>query len=151
MKKKPKTIGTKTKIHLISLSYILIYMVLVLIRGRGNYIKYLIYVYVRILESFVIKVLDRNAKAFGGHVSCRNTKRKGWAYVTAGSPHFEVFAIKLDSSQKVQHFTHTWATDKHYSGEPQGTVNPEGTKVIFASNWDGDEIYSYVAEVPLKK
>ena len=72
----------------------------------------------------------------GGHVSCRNTDRKGWCYVTThGEGYRGVFALKLDGSEdeRVQNFTQSHMTvdlDKIYGGP-----SPDGTKVIFNSDW----------------
>jgi hypothetical protein len=49
----------------------------------------------------------------------------------------------------VERFAHTHALRTTYSAEAHGVPNPEGTRFMFASNWDGDKhssIYSYVAE-----
>jgi hypothetical protein len=98
-----------------------------------------------------------------GHVSCRNYKRPGWAYITtmkastASPPNpaqtcKEVFALKLDGSGTVQRFGWTYNNyiSGHYPSESQGVPNPDGTKVMFGSNWGGtstsDIVYSYVAE-----
>ncbi len=71
----------------------------------------------------------------GGHVSCRNYKRPGYCYLSTTEEGFrEVFALKLDGSGLVNRFaqTHTSGHDSH------GGVSPDGTKVIFESDW-GEE------------
>jgi len=102
----------------------------------------------RLDNGSMTRVLDRTV-TFGGHVSCRNYRRPGWTYVTAADGVHEAFAVKLDGSQTVERFAHTHALRTSYSAESQGVPNPEGTKFMFASNWDGDKdapVYSYVAE-----
>jgi len=102
----------------------------------------------RLRDGRLIRVLDRSV-TFGGHVSCRNFRRPGWAYVTAVGRSYEAFAVKLDGSQTVQRFAHTHALRTSYSAEAHGVPNPDGTRFMFASNWDGDKdasVYSYVAE-----
>jgi len=81
----------------------------------------------------------------GGHVSCRNYKRKGWCYLSTTSEGYrEVFALKLDGSGTVNRFAQTHAVGFN----SQGGVNPDGTKVLFFSNWgvDGDTIDTYQAQ-----
>ncbi len=83
----------------------------------------------------------------GGHVSCRNVDRSGWAYITdhGASSNIgdyttfrEIFAVKLDNKPNgevtVNRFT------KHYSNislgyahQPHAIPNHDGTKVMFAS------------------
>ena len=111
--------------------------------ARGKYKAEIIST--RLKDGKLTRVLDSSTGGFGGHVSCRNTKRPGWAYVSTYSPHFEVFAVKLDGSQQVQRFAHTHSARNSYNAEPQAVPNHYGDKVVFASNWDGEsEIYSYI-------
>jgi len=83
---------------------------------------------------------ERGKKIFnlygGGHVSCRNSERRGWCYITTHKEKYrDVFALKLDGSEDemVQNFTqsHMLADlDKIYGGP-----SPDGTMVIFNSDW----------------
>lgn len=103
----------------------------------------------RLHDGGMIRVLDRSLGGFSGHVSCRNYRRPGWAYVTGAEPALEAFAVRIDGSQTVERFAHTHAPRVGYAAEMHGVPNPEGTKFIFASNWDGNtnsSIYCYVAE-----
>jgi hypothetical protein len=83
-----------------------------------------------------------------GHASTRNYKRPGWAYLTDGGPEGtgEMYAVKLDGSQTVERFAHTRAATVEYSAQAKGTVSPDGTKVLFTSNWGvgGAELNEYV-------
>jgi len=84
----------------------------------------------------------------GGHVSCRNYQRPGWCYVSTTAENYrEIFALKLDGSGIVNRFAQTHTT----GGSSQGGVNPDGTKMIFSSDWGGataDDIYeAFVVEV----
>ncbi|GGG58486.1 hypothetical protein GCM10010976_31600 [Bizionia arctica] len=84
-------------------------------------------------------------KAYGvwhGHISCRNTNRPGWAYVSEGCcktiGEKEVFAIKLDGSNTIEKFGLHHATYKdNYKQQAQAVPNRDGTKVMFASSWNG--------------
>lgn len=93
------------------------------------------------------------------HVSCRNYQRPGWCYISTQSQQAnlatnskEVLAVKLDGSQTVERFG--WTHNHHwdYESEAHPVPNPDGTKIMFASNWDGtsadDPVHSYVVEWP---
>lgn len=85
----------------------------------------------------------------GGHVSCRNTKRRGWCYVTTHQEGYkQVFALKLDgtSNETVQNFSQSHIHSDY--PETYGAPNPDGTKIIFNSNWDNadGEVDTYLAE-----
>ncbi len=83
---------------------------------------------------------------WGGHISTRNLDRPGWAYVSEqGHPSNvnnyeatrEIFAIKLDNSQTIERFTkHNTNLNSGYSHQAHAVPNRDGSKVIFASNWD---------------
>ncbi|GAA3782275.1 hypothetical protein GCM10022271_13210 [Corallibacter vietnamensis] len=87
---------------------------------------------------------------WGGWVSCQNTKRDGWAYISEDRASDdvmanEIFAIKLDYSNNniVQRFG-KHHSDKHnsknaYYHGARACVNPDGTKICFDSNY-GDSV-----------
>ena len=85
----------------------------------------------------------------GGHVSCRNNRRPGWCYLSTHAEGYrEVFALKLDGSGKVNRFAQTHTPD--FSAE--GTVSPDGSKILFRSNWDDSNVdwnhsHEFVADV----
>ena len=94
---------------------------------------------------------------WGGHVSLKNTKRPGWAYVSEGccTDHpvaaREIFAIKLDGSDTVERFAiHHSDYTKGYGHEAQAVPNRDGSKVMFGSNWNnafgGQYAPSYIVE-----
>jgi len=85
------------------------------------------------------------AKYSGGHVSCRNYKRKGWCYLSTNEEGYkEVFALKLDGSGIVNRFAQTHAVGFN----SLGGASPDGTKVLFISNWgvEGDTADTYQAQ-----
>ena len=86
------------------------------------------------------------------HISCRNFKRPGWCYVSAhdsnGTAMYEVFAVKLDESQTVERFAHHHTSASSESAQARGVPSPDGTKVMFGSDWGGTQKNSYVAEMP---
>lgn len=84
-----------------------------------------------------VKLLDSNYG--GGHISCRNYNRKGWCYVsTAGAGTREVFALKLDGSKTVQHYAQSHETTAR---APMVNVSPDGTTVLFTSNFGKNLTY----------
>ncbi len=94
----------------------------------------------------------------GGHVSCRNYQRPGWAYISykkliSKGPHpylyRDVFAIKLgaeglrDGERIVERFANARFMRKDNSAcgysytdlGPHALPSPDGARVIFKSNW----------------
>ena len=82
---------------------------------------------------------------YWGHISCRNLNRPGWCYasVTASK---EVFAIKLDGSETVQMFSYTQMESSSLSS--LAVPSPDGTKVLFRSDWGGQGTHVYISEMP---
>jgi len=101
-----------------------------------------------------IRLLDSNYG--GGHISCRNYKRKGWCYISTREHGYrEIFALKLDSSQTVQRFAKSYArgaedpilgdaNNYHYATYPTGVPSPDGTRALFWSDYGNSEEYLYV-------
>jgi hypothetical protein len=83
-----------------------------------------------------------------GHLSTRNYRRPGWASVSDNSSSGEVFAIKLDSSKAVERFAHGRTTGTTYDSEAKGVISPDGSKVMWNSDWGSGTVYAYVAEMP---
>jgi len=87
----------------------------------------------------------------GGHISCRNTKRPGWCYITAntnsnGDGLRRVFALKIDGTgdENIQNFSQTHI-NTHYH-DTYGGPTPDGSKVIFNSHWGRGTIDTFIAE-----
>ena len=89
-----------------------------------------------------------------GHVSGRNIKRPGWIYlsvfnnsITAGRPgHDQLVAVKTDGSGTVEVFGFSHHTNTTvYAMQPQGVPSPDGTRVLFASEWGTSSTYTFVA------
>ena len=83
-----------------------------------------------------------------GHLSARNYRRPGWALVDDGSSNGEIFAVKLDGSKTVERFAHTRTSGATYDAEAKGVFSPDGSKVMFNSDWGSGTVYAYVAEMP---
>ncbi len=91
------------------------------------------------------------------HTSTRNLTRPGWAYVTYQDrdgkwlPYRdEVVAVKLDGSRRVERLAHLHTNNTGYVTEAHACPSPDGTRVIWASNWEaptGRPVGAYVVEV----
>lgn len=82
---------------------------------------------------------------YAGHTSTRNLDRPGWAYVTyqyRGDdwPLFqdEVIAVKLDGSLTVERIAHLRTNSTDYLTQAHATPSPDGSMVIWASNWEAE-------------
>jgi hypothetical protein len=93
------------------------------------------------------------------HVSCRNVRRPGWAYVSLynetcdrtlrGMNAFgRIFAVRLDGSQLVE--IYAWdhqPCPAPYDDNPVAAPSPRGDRVWWKVNWDGTSrgVHSFVA------
>ena len=100
--------------------------------------------------------------SIAGHISGRNFGLPGWALAstqissecTNGLGYYyrtEMFAIKLDGSGTIRHygFAHTSCTS--YDTYSKASFSPDGTKVIFSSDWNiyengSNTALAYIAE-----
>jgi len=113
----------------------------------------------------VIKRRLRDGKAtaltpggFASHTSTRNTAQPGWAYVTYQTrsenwPPFydEVVAVKLDGSMTLRRLAHLRTRITDYESEAHAVPSPDGSRVLWACNWEAAEgrpIAAYVVAVP---
>ncbi len=110
----------------------------------------------RLRDGYVTALTPRG---FAQHVSARNTQRPGWVFVTysgtsqpsvsgRGEPQFAIVAVPTDGSLRLYPITPTYAVKAGYRSEAHASAAPDGSRVIFASNWgerDGP-IASYVVE-----
>lgn len=99
---------------------------------------------------------------YGGFMSCRNTSRPGWVYVTEtnGSDRstMEIVAVKLDSSNTCERFGRHHSESQVYARQAHSCPNRNGTKIFFTSEWNDnynstngyttDYRPSFVIEVP---
>ncbi|MEO8216227.1 MAG: hypothetical protein ABI718_04005 [Acidobacteriota bacterium] len=123
---------------------------------------------IRLADGVSRQELPANLMASNQHISCRNTLRPGWCYVSTfayenGFEKFmyrEIFSLKLDGSGTVERFAQRFSAefpvaDLEYARESQAVPNRTGLQVLFASDW-GDatsnaEIDDYVAGVQFKE
>jgi hypothetical protein len=96
------------------------------------------------------------------HVSVRNTKRPGWAFVTfSGAPAKaahrpawlpfvrEIVALRIDGSGEIRRISHTRSGKHDYRSEAHASPSPDGSQVIWSSNWGqgGGPVAGYVARL----
>lgn len=109
--------------------------------------------------STIIWGKDGDIDIYNAHVSCRNTKRPGWAYFSTNNMsnadmpgRDEAYAIKLDGSFTAERWGHMHSANKGtYEYQPHIVPNRDGSRVLFASGWDGatgaTTVYAYVMEM----
>jgi len=104
------------------------------------------------LDTGALTTLLPGGSAYGqGHVSLRNVKRPGWAYLSHYSANDglkggdQVVAVKLDGSGTVEVFGHAHHTATTYDSEPHACPSPDGSRVVFASDWHGGPVGAFVA------
>lgn len=82
------------------------------------------------------------------HVSTRNIKLRGWAFVSYQGSYLnvvkkkypapfygEIVAIRIDGSGEIRRIVQTHGIDGGYMAETHGSPSPSGSQVIWASNW----------------
>jgi hypothetical protein len=101
---------------------------------------------VRLRDNKVVTLTKGSNEAWPFHISTRNFKRPGWAYVTywpgSGSRfNDEIIAVKMDGSGSVERLAHTHSNtnssddDISYYSAATAVPSLDGRRVIFASNW----------------
>jgi len=113
----------------------------------GNLIKR------RLSDGLITVLVDTG---YASHTTGRNYKRPGWIYVTyqvRDEPkrypyQNEIVAVKLDGSV-VERICNVRSKDFTYAAESHGSPSPDGTKVIFASDWDSGTypVQAYVVDI----
>jgi hypothetical protein len=123
--------------------------------------------YMRRLDTGVRTMLLSDSKmGWPIHVSCRNTKRPGWSYISSFDADYAapdrayyqaLFAVKLEPTatgnatvQRFAHEHHSVSLAEIYERSAMAVPNPQGNKVMWASDWGNSSgpIYAYVAQMP---
>ena len=86
----------------------------------------------------------------GGHISCRNLQRPGWAYVSQDEMVHSglMVAVRLDTSGIVEFFGHHFSSSQTYLKSPMPVPSPDGRQVMFKSDFGDttqDVVYTFVA------
>lgn len=90
------------------------------------------------------------------HTSGRNTAFKGWVFGSNTGDNGTVWRMKLEPPfnnnarvERIAHVHDALSTHCGYYCEPQAVPSPNGSKVIWAGDWDGTltGVHSFVADV----
>jgi Tol biopolymer transport system component len=104
--------------------------------------------------------LTPGCRTLAQHVSARNIRRPGWVFVTFGGdkdyrsrsgyyPFYQSIAmLRIDGSGEISPVAQTRSIKAGYYSEAHGSPSPDGSRVIFASNWGVADswVAAYVAE-----
>jgi hypothetical protein len=104
---------------------------------------------VRLSDGQATSLDDPRNEAGPAHISTRNVDRPGWAYISfyygtkgaVGGARFadEIVALKLDGSGSVERLAYEHSDfSVGYYAYPMAVPSPDGTRVVFASNWAHD-------------
>ena len=102
-------------------------------------------------------LVDADRFSWSIHMSCRNTERPGWVYVSefysrsakGFANENQIIAIRLDGSGRVEQYAHEHRSrGPAYEREPHAVPSPDGSRVLWASDWDRKRgpVYAYVAD-----
>jgi hypothetical protein len=112
------------------------------------------------------KVTDLAPYGEGQHASIRNINRPGWVFVTytgtyaeivshpQWAPFYqEVVALRIDGSGEIRRIVQTRDAKYDYWSEAHGSPSPNGSRVIWSSNWGrpGGPVSDYVANLAWPK
>lgn len=111
---------------------------------------------VDLLDGARTRLLPERSMSYAIHISCRNLDRPGWAYVSEfaepGAPRQanrdSLLAVRLDGSGAVERFGHEFRSNRAtYVREPHAVPSRDGSRVLFASDWQRPDgpVYAYVA------
>ena len=99
---------------------------------------------VRLSDGAITPLTSPDNEAYPHHVSTRNIRLPGWAFVShyeESGKRFsdEIIAVKMDGSLACQRFVHSHtAFSGCYRCEAHPVPSPDGSMVAFASNWAQD-------------
>lgn len=100
-------------------------------------------VMVRLRDGAITSLTDPTNEAYPYHVSTRNFKRPGWAYVSywerQGGKRFdqEIVSVRLDGGKQVERWVHHRSNSAGcYRCEAHPVPSPDGLRVLFASAWN---------------
>ena len=97
--------------------------------------------------------------SLAGHISGRNLNNPGWALCSTqiaecsnGNGYYyrtEMFSVKLDGSGTIRPFGTAYTTCSNYNSYSKASISPDGTKVIFSSDWNllgsnDNNVHAYV-------
>jgi hypothetical protein len=90
-----------------------------------------------------------SSSKISGHVSCRNVRRPGYAYIgTRATGCYSLYSVKLDGSKRYEDWGQFRSVGLPYYAEGQCCASPMGDKVVCASDWfiEGNTPYALVLD-----
>jgi hypothetical protein len=111
-------------------------------------------------------VTDLAPAGYGAHASTRNSNRPGWVFVsyegshgkvagaTGYAPFYqEIVALRIDGSGEIRRIAQTRNVVADYIGETHASPSPDGSQVIWSSNWGiaGGPVADYVSRLSWPK
>ena len=111
----------------------------------------------RLADAEATQLLPARLLSYSIHISCRNTARPGWTYVsefydptsTGYANTNLVIAVRLDGSRTVERFAREHRSKREdYAREPHAVPSRDGARVLFASDWMDPHgpVLAYVGE-----
>lgn len=109
-------------------------------------------------------VTDLTPAGYATHASVRNIGRPGWVFLsyegsysqvlenTGWAPFYqEVIALRMDGSGELKRIAQTHNAKVDYNGETHASPSPDGSQVIWSSNWgqSGGPVADYVARLSI--
>ena len=90
------------------------------------------------------------------HFSGRSVYKPGWIFISSygqvSNNGFDnrVMAVSLTRDPKIINLAHHYSSSKDYFSQPHATVNKQGTKVLFGSDWGGNPLNAdtYMISIP---
>ncbi len=87
-----------------------------------------------------------------GHISCRNIRRPGWAYVSQDDSSLsgQMVAVRLDASGTFEHFGHHFSSSMDYLKSPMPVPSPDGSLLMFKSDFmdtTSGVVYTFISSV----
>jgi hypothetical protein len=107
------------------------------------------------------KVTVLTPRGSAQHASVRSINRPGWVFLTysgsyeragrSGATPFygEIVALRIDGSGEIRRIVHHRSAKHDYVSEAHASPSPDGSQVIWASNWGrpGEPVAAYVARL----
>lgn len=107
-------------------------------------------------------VTDLAPAGYATHASIRNIRRPSWVFLTYEGTHSkvvenpgwapfyqEVIALRIDGSGEIRRIAQTRNVKTDYYSEAQASPSPDGSQVIWSSNWGkaGGPVADYVSRL----
>jgi len=90
------------------------------------------------------------------HISGRAVNKPGWVVISSygqtANNGFDnrVVAVSLGAEPVIYNLAHHYSTSRDYFSQPHATVNRQGTKILFGSDWGGNALNAdtYIIHIP---